>query len=168
MNVLPIDYQRLLKGYYEAERLPRDFSPERIVPDFSFNVLNPMGLLYKPVVDDNFLENGGKKPIWPNDREFAVCLTHDVDLVSLYSLKEFTRARWKGVSGNKSALKRFKNILGMGMDRLRYKGIKDPLHCYEKWLNVEADMNAHSTFFFLAWCAKHYQATPDGLLLRIG
>lgn len=148
MNKLPIDCQKLLKGYYEVERLPRDFSPERIVPDFGFNVLNPLGLLYKPIVDEVFLENSGKKPIWPDGKKFAVCLTHDVDNVSLYSLKEFSRARWTQILGDNSIPKRIKNILGLGMDWLRYKEMKDPFHCYEKWLNVEAAVKAHSTFFF--------------------
>jgi hypothetical protein len=46
---MTINHQNLLQGRYEAERLPSDFSPERIVPDFAFNVLNPKGLLGRPV-----------------------------------------------------------------------------------------------------------------------
>lgn len=68
--------------------MPADFSPERIVPDFAFNVLNPLGLLYRPVVDEDYLARGGAKPVWPDGKPFAVCLTHDVDLVSLYSLRQ--------------------------------------------------------------------------------
>ena len=58
---MSINHQNLLHGRYEAECLPKDFSPERIVPDFAFNVLNPSGLLYRPVVDEEYLQNGGKK-----------------------------------------------------------------------------------------------------------
>jgi hypothetical protein len=73
--------------------LPADFSPDRIVPDFAFNALNPLGLLYRPVVDENYLANGGQKPVWPDGKSFAVCLTHDVDAVSLYSLRQSLRSR---------------------------------------------------------------------------
>ena len=88
MDQSHIDYQKLIRGHYEASRLPSDFSPERIVPDFAFNVLNPLSLIYRPVVDEHFLETGGKKTIWPNAKTFAVCLTHDVDAVSRYSSKQ--------------------------------------------------------------------------------
>ena len=30
-----------------------------IVSDFAFNVLNPLGLLYRPVVDEDYLTRGG-------------------------------------------------------------------------------------------------------------
>ena len=132
-----IDFQRLLQGRYEADRLPADFSPERIVPDFGFNVLNPLGLLYVPIVDHHYLRNGGKKPIWPNRKPFAVCLTHDVDEVSLRSLEEARRMRWSQIKGNPSVLKKTENVLGLGLDWHRYGGKKDPLHCYELWLKAE-------------------------------
>jgi len=54
-----IDYTSLLQGRYEAERLPNDFSPERIVPDFTFKVINPQGLLYCPFVGQDYLARGG-------------------------------------------------------------------------------------------------------------
>ena len=65
---MKLDHQKLLQGRYEAERLPADFSSERIVPDFAFNALNPFGLLYRPVVDEDYLANGGQKPVWPDEK----------------------------------------------------------------------------------------------------
>ncbi|MCK5062250.1 hypothetical protein KAR28_06930, partial [Candidatus Parcubacteria bacterium] len=91
--MMHINPQKLLQGRNEAERLPKDFSHERIVPDFAFNVLNPLGLLYRPVVDEQYLKDGGQKPTWPDGKQFAVCLTHDVDAVSLYSLRQSLRTR---------------------------------------------------------------------------
>ncbi|MBE9572361.1 MAG: hypothetical protein IMF11_17165, partial [Proteobacteria bacterium] len=151
MHQSHVDYQKLLQGRYEAERLPKDFSPERIVPDFAFNVLNPLGLLYRPVVDEHFLNNGGKKPVWPKGRPFAVCLTHDVDAVSLYSLDQNIRARREQLSNSDDAIRRVKACLGVGKDLLKAGtriGRKDPLFCYERWLEVEKEVDAHSTFFF--------------------
>ena len=68
---MDIDYQKLLRGSYEAERLPEDFSEDRVVPDFAFNILSTMGLLYTPVVDVNYLSNNGQKPKWPQGKPFA-------------------------------------------------------------------------------------------------
>jgi len=159
---LNIDLQLLLQGRYEVERLPKDFSPERIVPDFAFNVLNPLGLLYRPVVDEDYLARGGAKPIWPEGKPFAVCLTHDVDMVSLYSFQQTARTRAECLVNGASLSKRFRGIVGWGMDIARaitHANSSDPLHCYERWLEVEEKVGARSTFFFWpGWKAvdKHH------------
>ena len=148
---MTINYQKLLQGRYEAERLPKDFSPERIVLDFAFNALNPQSLIYRPVVDEHFLNNGGQKPVWPDGKPFAVCLTHDVDAVSLFSLPQSLRARLARLSNTDNTSHIVRICLGIGKD-LAKAGVrrreKDPLHCYEKWLEVESDIDARSTFFF--------------------
>jgi len=150
-----IDYQKLIQGRYEVERLPADFSRVRIVPDFAFNVLNPLGLLYRPVADEHFLENGGKRPVWPEGKPFAVCLTHDVDIVSLYSQRQIIRGRKAQLSMADTASKKIKSLLGFGVDLCRmakHHGMKDPLFCYERWIEVEKEVGAHSTFFFWPGC----------------
>lgn len=147
---MTINHQKLLQGRYEAERLPTDFSPDRIVPDFAFNVLNPLGLLYRPVVDEDYLENAGQKPTWPDGKHFAVCLTHDVDTVSLYSLKQSLRLR-KTQLLNDGAFQKIRSLVGVGIDLALsgiHSGQKDPLYCYERWLKAEKQCGAHSTFFF--------------------
>jgi peptidoglycan/xylan/chitin deacetylase (PgdA/CDA1 family) len=150
MNSVKIDYQKLLRGQYEAERLPKDFSPARIVPDFAFNILNPLGFLYKPVVDEEYMTTGGKKPVWPDGKTFAVCLTHDVDLVTLYSHQQVFRAVLEALRQRVGWEKMARALLsfgrGLAVAGLR-KGKLDPLHCYEQWLKVETTVNAHSTFF---------------------
>ena len=97
-----IDVEKLLKGLYEAEALPKDFTPERIAPDFGFNILNKSGILYKPMIDEQYLNNGGVKPTWPDRKSFAVCLTHDVDHVSLHSLRQWIRQRIEELKRTKS------------------------------------------------------------------
>ena len=125
--------------------------PKRIVPDFAFNVLNPLSLLYRPVADEAYLANGGKKPTWPDGKPFAVCLTHDVDAVSLYSLNQSLRSRKAQLLNSNDASQKVRVLAGLGID-LALSGIrfkqKDPLHCYERWLKVEKECGAHSTFFF--------------------
>lgn len=149
--MININYSYLLKGLYEAERLPKDFSEETVVPGYAFNILNPLGLLYRPVVDEHYLEDGGKKPTWPDGKPFAVCLTHDVDEVSLFTLKQSFRAKTMQLSRTRSAYEKF--IISLSFITtsvrayVRHKQ-RDPLHCYEKWLGVEKEIGARSTFFF--------------------
>jgi peptidoglycan/xylan/chitin deacetylase (PgdA/CDA1 family) len=146
-----LDYQRLLQGKYEEERLTKDLLTKSIVPDFAFNFLNPLGLLYKPVIDEHFLNNEGKKPTWPEGKSFAICLTHDVDIVYSFYFKQSLRNRKAQLLNNSSLSSKVKGFLGPGVDLFRYAKKymkKDPLHCYEKWLKVEKEIGAHSTFFF--------------------
>ncbi len=146
-----INSRHLLQGRYEAERLPADFSPEHHVPDYAFNVLNPLGLLYRPVVDEHHLENGGEKPTWPDGKPFAVCLTHDVDHVSLSSKHQALRKRSFQLASATSRTRKAKMLICFGIDFLRNAkrhDQEDPLHCYERWLEVEKEAGARSTFFF--------------------
>lgn len=150
---MQIDFNKLLQGRYEAECLPKDFSPERTVPGFAFNVLNPLGLLYRPIIDEKTLADGHPKRKWPDDKAFAVCLTHDVDIVSLYSaIQELRRMwyKWRELIKlpNKSNMK---SALASGYNVVRdiaQMGSPDPLWCFERWLKAEEKIGAKSTFFF--------------------
>lgn len=146
---MKLDYQKLITGRYEAERLSEDNSPERMVPDFAFNVLNPLGLLYQPIVDEEYIVQGKKKPTWPNNKPFAVCLTHDVDRVSLYSSKKRIWRRQIQLSNPRTLWQKARRTLG-NMVYAVYSppSPEDPLHTYEKWIETEKKVNAHSTFFF--------------------
>lgn len=146
-----LDLFSLVRGRYEAERISKQYLWKRTVPDYAFNVLNYLGLLYRPVVDEDYLRSGGSKPSWPNGQSFAVCLTHDVDHVSQYNIKEYYR-RELGFSENASStVNKIKKIAGLGWDIVRismHKMKQDPLHCLERWLEVENKIGTNSTFFF--------------------
>lgn len=164
MNKLAINYKKLIQGRYEAERLPADMSAERNVPDFSFNFLNPLGLLYRPVVDEDYLQNGGQKPRWPDEKPFAVCLTHDVDMVSSpnYSFSQSSKIHAYKLRNKGSSEAKIHEFIDFGIDTIRaikHANAHDPLHCYERWLEVEEKFGARSTFFFWpGWNAigKHH------------
>jgi len=159
-----INLKNLLQGNYEAERLPKDFSPERIVPDFAFNIFNPLGLLYRPVMDENFLAKGGSRPVWPEGKPFAVCLTHDADNVSHYSLQQSARMYARDFTASRSLLRKARGLIGLGWNvaqAMRRVSTRDPLHCFERWLEAEAAVGARSTFFFWpGWKAvdKHHSS----------
>ncbi len=143
-----IDYHRLIQGRYEAERLPHEFSPEHTVPDFAFNILNSAGLLYSPVVDKDALENGVMKPIWPEQKPFAVCLTHDVDVVSQKSLRQSFRTAWYHLLHPNNLVTTVNHLGEFVLNIAQAFPFDDPLHCYERWLKCEEQVNARSTFFF--------------------
>ena len=163
---MDIDYHKLLRGYYEAECLPQNFSEDHSVPDFGFNILNAIGLLYKPIVDQAYISENKKLPEWPECKPFAVCLTHDVDDVSYFSLRQSLRpftAPFKGLNIVQDKLKR---LFSLGINTLRAcknQFSNDPLHCYERWLKVEEEFGAKSTFFFWpGWknVTKHHMTDP--------
>ena len=159
-----IDYQKLLQGFYEKDRLPKDFSPERIVPDFAFNLLNFLGLLYRPVVDENYLAKGGSRPVWPEDKPFAVCLTHDVDHVTHYSLRQSARIYARDFTASRALSRKARGLIGLGWNvaqAIRHTYTQDPLHCFERWLEEEAAVGVRSTFFFWpGWSSvnKHHSS----------
>jgi len=143
------DFTGLLQGQFEASMLNKRISTDGFVPDFGFNILNRMGLLYRPVVDEKRLSSGMERPTWPDGKPFAVCLTHDVDHVSANSCLQVLRAAWRSV-GQTSSKVLLSRLFKVGVQlRSSLARKKDPFHCYEKWLELEAQVGAHSTFFFL-------------------
>ncbi len=142
---MEIDLDKLLAGGYEAEQLNEGRFLEGIVPDFGYNVLNPLGLLYRPVVDEAYLDKGGVRPRWPDGRPFAVCLTHDVDFMAPQSAREARRAA-KMLSGKAAA----RHALSKGAAYLMGKGgNRDGLFVdsLNPWLDVEREVGVRSTFF---------------------
>ncbi|MFH1878461.1 MAG: polysaccharide deacetylase family protein [Candidatus Omnitrophota bacterium] len=146
-----IDFKKMLKGEYEAAFMPADLSPLSPVPDFGYNILNRKGLLYSPAADEFFLESGGKKPVWPGNKPFAVCLTHDVDAVSCYSVRQSLRSVrncfFSGAPYSRSFASAVRKLAGVNCFTPRARG-KDPFHSFEKWLEIENRFSARSTFFF--------------------
>ena len=146
-----VEPEKLLRGEYEAERMPGGVPYPRTEPDFTKNILNEHELLYRPVVDEDYLEKGGQKPSWPSGKTFAVCITHDVDHVSENSFIQSVRKRKAHIRWNASVSAKVKQALLAGKDLLKWtKNIysKDPQYRYEEWLAVEEKLGAKSTFFF--------------------
>jgi len=85
--------------------------------------------ILKPKVSE-FLFKNGLKPKYPYNKKFAVCLTHDIDAISL-------PRKMKLKNGLKTALSFV---------------IKkwDPWHNFNQIINLEKKYNAKSSFYFLA------------------
>lgn len=96
----------------------------------------------RPVVSE-FLFNSGFRPHYPDDRSFAVCISHDVDHL---------------LQGGLSVLSRFKEaskelMQGYWRRAVRYaKGdsVINPHYNIDKLLDIEDNLGVKSTYYFLA------------------
>lgn len=109
----------------------------------------------RPFLDEFVIERLKSKgitpsSIWPDQKRFAICLTHDVDRVESYSPRVFRR----------NILKRLKFADKQDILRLRLQYLKniiksffyinrqDPLWKYDKWIALEREYEVNSTYFF--------------------
>ncbi len=106
-----------------------------------------------PYLDEFVLKkNGGVKCMkWPDNKPFAVCLTHDVDRVVAYSPQSFLRDLKKRLIFSQSSKEKFwlrLNILKTSIKSIIYKRKSDDITGYEKWVQIEQDYGVKSTYFF--------------------
>lgn len=94
----------------------------------------------EPSVSKYLVENG-LSPQYPNGKKFAVCLTHDIDIVrpsSLYSVFETARILAKG-NLNKALKTPFS----------RFNKKLNPFWNFKEIMELEAKYEAKSSFYFL-------------------
>lgn len=140
-----IDLRKLLRGEYE----PQHTNIGGRISDFGYNILNKKGLLYEPIVDKYHPDMQNWEPEWPDGADFAVCLTHDVDRVSMYSTRQATRTIKHHFRGSNSFSEYIKGLAKCGSHVMgTVRKSHDPVHCYERWLEAEDQVGGKSTFFF--------------------
>ena len=138
-------WDKIIKG----ESFPRPINKK--IPDFAFSQANITGNLYNPTIDQMWIDQKCEKPKWPDNKPYAVCITHDVDVISLQSNKENFR-RMKHVFKTRSQQKTKQNLI-IAFESLEnitnsMFSSEDPYHRIEDWLKVEQEVGARSTFFF--------------------
>jgi len=106
---------------------------------FSYYQSNNRDIL-KPSVSQYLVENGFH-PEYPDGKSFAVCLTHDIDVVN-------HSVMWKGIGGLKAIYKRDWPELGRQVSYARSK--KRPYNNFEDIMALEAEYDARSSFYFMA------------------
>lgn len=84
------------------------------------------------------LRESGFRPQYPNGAKFAVCLSHDVDLLRTTRRELFGTMR-----------RRLRPMDGKNLTALLTGGI-DPVHSVEPLLEIESRFGVRSTFYFLA------------------
>lgn len=124
--------------------------------DHTFSRSHKEDLLLTPRVDevvisllDGSQQNGKRQPLWPYKKPFALCLTHDVDVVSRQShLFKAGRRLAKAFTGTGSKKSSFLASAGSIYRCLTETGKHDSLGHYEDWLKIEDLYGFKSTFFF--------------------
>jgi peptidoglycan/xylan/chitin deacetylase (PgdA/CDA1 family) len=116
------------------------------------------GFLVRPIVNEyiellwNWIEalkpEMVRRPFWPDNRDFAVCLTHDVDWLKKYSLLPPV------ISIGSAALRQRNLRLSFSMASY-YLGTllhlqKDPFDTFDYMLNLEHKHGFKSSFYFMA------------------
>ena len=91
-----------------------------------------------------------QKGIWPDNKPFAVCFTHDIDRIESYSPKTFVRNIKKRRQHELNQTVKF--ILILIQFKTWIKGFfpkrNDKLWCIENWTELELKYGVRSTFFF--------------------
>jgi len=110
-----------------------------------------------------FLVDQGWVPEYPDNKKFAVCLTHDVDEIYppmqhifLSSINSLVKCRWKEFSSQ-------------WLWKLKGKE-SSPYWNFRKIMNLERKYNAKSTFYFLATDRDvlRFRYSPDDLKDELG
>jgi len=138
------NHHDILTGTFEPGPL------SHYVPDFAYNPLNLSGELYIPIIDEEWVASH-EPPVWPDNKKFAVCLTHDVDAVSMINPGKNFRSIIKHLKtfSEKPVGENIRWLLIHGIQGL--KGVAHPheIYCeFGKWMSIEQEVGAHSTFFF--------------------
>lgn len=89
-----------------------------------------------------FLARNGLAPSYPEDRPFAVCLTHDIDVLHYAPLRVGYEAAM--------ALRRLEPAESLKALVSPLSKRANRLWCFRKMMDVERKYGARSTFFFLA------------------
>lgn len=132
----------------DKEQFPEDLSD--IAPDLEHNLFYQSGKHREPIFDVlRAGENPGIRPTWPEEADFAVCLTHDVDFIGRYHPAIAYR---KGLSNLKTFIqsgqfKYFRHTVKAGFEFIGSGLIKDPLQRLDAWLDLETSLGVKSTFF---------------------
>lgn len=106
-----------------------------------------------PYLDEFILKKmkGPNALKWPENKPFAVCLTHDVDRVKAYSPESFLRNLKKRLLFTDSQTEKLMirlQILKTGIKSFFYKNGPDEISGYEKWSILENEFGVKSTYFF--------------------
>ena len=114
------------------------------------------GQLYIPWLDQSIIArreqmaapNRPPEPRWPEGKRFALCLTHDVDYVSLYrTAQTLFRNASRALQSGRGPLKAAERMVSDLYHWLTRPSGADPLWRYEEWLKLEEHFGFKSTFF---------------------
>jgi peptidoglycan/xylan/chitin deacetylase (PgdA/CDA1 family) len=172
---LPVADDRIDEGlarqlFRELSRTPEVETPARDQWgnwDFPFGDSNRSGDLYRPWLDRPLIELGRKlaaerpdvkpEPRWPDGKKFAVCLTHDVDFITLEpdfsrSMRSISHDLELAFRAPRDRATVTAGLRGAAVSAFRIASLKAlrprPERSYDEWLKLEDRHGFKSTFFF--------------------
>jgi peptidoglycan/xylan/chitin deacetylase (PgdA/CDA1 family) len=163
---MPAEYAAIILGLTEAGVGECDKSGGNY--EYQHNPLFWSGRYLEPVINQWLQEQIGQlpqagntllEPLWPQDKKFAVCLTHDVDHVTLFSLRAFARAVKRSfVMFPKHSTEIMNNIRWSlkFTDCSLHNLYPQKINYFEPWLALEDRYGFRSTFFFFPDRASRY------------
>ena len=105
----------------------------------------------------------GRKPLWPEGKEFAMCLTYDVDTIQMYRLSFMARAALDRIRlflmpRTKQKTKQINSGAEARLSSLRRIGVKDALHLMYDWTKVMLKLkrDPHDTFDYMLDLERQY------------
>jgi len=138
--------ERCLLHKEERERSVRDHigNWEYTYTDFPYS---------RPYLDEYVVEVLRKNQIvrrrlWPDHKQFAICISHDVDAVTKEDKRKLFRQFSKEKVSMRSLVRLSYDVVDRNIDLLR-KGTDD-YWCFEKWIEEIDKHGFSSTFFYFA------------------
>ena len=118
--------------------------------------------IFSPVVSEEICSKG-LKPYYPDGKEFAVCISHDIDHLYLHQssprkMVNFSKELARG---------RFNRSMGHLKSIVRDRIYKD--YDLQKLIEINNRYNIHSTYYFLSLESdeEDYNYSPDQILSLI-
>jgi hypothetical protein len=133
-----------------------------------YSILYEHGILQRPLINCYLQRLKGElqaaaqrkgilmplNPIWPDGKSFAVCLTHDVDLIG-HNCVTFGVRNARRAMREKAFHQAARSLLGGVRDSIRYARTSS-LCGFEEWLKVEDEMGARSSFYFIPFSEQRH------------
>jgi peptidoglycan/xylan/chitin deacetylase (PgdA/CDA1 family) len=156
---LPDGLARLLLREEEFERPERDRWGRW---EFSQSENFRRGLLWTPEIDEwvvsrrrELAAHAPLEPLWPEGHAFAVCLTHDVDMVSRQATpRQIARSIWMGLTatGYRSRPERIWAARAAARAaRFRLARAPSTLQTLERCVGIEEEQGVESSYFFTVY-----------------
>ncbi len=124
--------------------------------------------LLKDLLDELYKSNLKTLPIWPNGKEYAIVLSHDVDAPLSYIDVDFRKKLIARNLHKKEYLEFFKSYLGLAKTIFKKAfGIlpsmkNDPNFCFDKWMDFQERLLTKSAFYVAPICsADKYADSRD-------
>lgn len=116
--------------------------------EFSYNKSFIEGNLFKPWLDYKIINTYGNiSNIWPNNKKFAVCLTHDMDVVPMKKLYFYLRMCKYKLLYESSTKEKVIGFIKAFRQVLKNVNNKYDKIDFKEWIDLEDYYGFHSTFF---------------------